>query len=223
VGVGLVFNKKNNMYDKKPTGYFKFVLAFDCETTGYNKETDDPSVGQQAVSWGIIVADAHTLLPIEKLYVEIKWNEESKAAKANDPNFGVAASAIHGLTYDYLEKHGIPEQDAVEQIGYLILKYWGPDGHINTLGHNVNFDLCFFRAMFRRHGINLTFGSRQIDSNSAGFVMLESFTSDQFFSTMGFDDREHHNAMEDIELTLESCRRLRLIWNDTAGLNAHDW
>lgn len=208
-------------YDS-PKGYFKFVLAMDCETTGLNKEHDDPSLGHQAVSWGIIVADAHTLLPIEKLYVEIKWNDESKRARKRDANFSVSAAAIHGLTYDYLEEHGISEQDAVEQIGYLILKYWGPDGHINALAHNVNFDLSFFRAMFRRHGIELTFGSRQIDSNSAGFVMLESFTSDQFFSTMGMDERAHHNAMEDIEHTLESCRRLRLIWNDSVGLNAHD-
>ena len=34
----------------------------------------------------------------------------------DDPEFGSRAAEIHGLTRDYLEKNGITEEEAVEQI-----------------------------------------------------------------------------------------------------------
>ena len=114
------------MMQDKPRGYFENLLAIDCETTGLDWNGDDPSNGHQAVSWGIIVANGITLEPIEELYLEIKYNEFSRKAREADPNFGVAAANIHGLTFDYLEQHGIDEVEAVEKIGNLIIKYWGP-------------------------------------------------------------------------------------------------
>jgi len=112
-----------NNYKKNPPGYFKYIFAIDCETTGLDKTTLNPSLGHQAISWGIIVADAETLVPVEKLYLEVKWNDESKAAKEQDPTFGTIASDIHGLTFDYLEENGITEEEAVLKIAELIVKY----------------------------------------------------------------------------------------------------
>lgn len=199
--------------NKKPKGFFKYVLAIDSETTGIGKG-DDPSKGQQAISWGIIVADAQTLLPVEKLYVEIKYNDESNDARLTDPSFGVGASDIHGLTYAHLEEHGVDEEDAVVQILELIVKYWGPSQQLKCLGHNVvSFDIPFMKSMFRRYGIEMMFASRHCDSNSVGFAVLETYTSDQFFSAMGFTDRNSHNSLEDIYQSLESCRRIRVLWN----------
>ena len=200
-------------YNKKPKGFFKYVLAIDSETTGIGKG-DDPSVGQQAISWGIIVADAQTLLPVEKLYVEIKYNDESRKTREVDPTFGVGASDIHGLTFAHLEEHGVTEEEAVVQILELILKYWGPTQQLKCLGHNVvSFDIPFMKSMFRRFGVEVMFASRHCDSNSVGFAVLETYTSDQFFSTMGFTDRSSHNALEDIYQSLESCRRIRVLWD----------
>lgn len=210
-------------YNDKPKGYFEKLLAMDCETTGLAWNSADPSIGHQAVSWGFIVADGKTLKPIEELYVEIKWNNESKAARKADPQFGVGAANIHGLTYDYLEKNGMSEEDAVVKIANLIIKYWGPTTLIKALGHNVQmFDIPFLRAMFKRHGIELPLGSRHYDSNSAGFITVGSYTSDALFDTMGFDSRSSHNALEDTRMSLESCRRIRLLWDAKVGVNAYE-
>ncbi len=205
-----------------PKGYFETVLAVDCETTGLNWENDNPSIGHQALSWGIIVANAQTLKPIEELYVEIKWNAESREARKTDPTFGDSATAIHGLTFDYLEKNGITEEDAVAQIANLIIKYWGPTSQVKLLGHNVHlFDLPFFRAMFRRHMIDIPIGSRHYDSNSVGFVTIGSYTSNGLFETMGFDSRGSHNALEDAHMALESCRRIKILWKQMVGVKAY--
>lgn len=196
----------------KPAGYFKFILAMDCETTGINFDGDDPSDGYQAISWGIIVADAETLKPCKKLYVEIKWNEESKLARVKDPTYGKRAESIHGLTYEYLEEHGVSEQEAVEQIGSVILEFFG-DGNIHTLGHNVvSFDLWFLKRIFRKFGIYLKFGARHIDTNSLGFVNFGTYTSDQLFNAIGLDERDKHDASEDVAMELEAARRMRIVF-----------
>lgn len=211
------------MTQDKPKGYFEKVLAIDCETTGIGPNRSNPSEGQQAVSWGVIVADAMTLKPIEELYVEIKYNEESRKARERDSNFGVDAAAIHGLSFKYLEEHGITEEEAVVKIANLIIKHWGPDMPIKALGHNVvSFDIPFLDEMFKRHGIVLQFGHRHYDTNSVGFVTTGSFTSDAFFSTMGFDTRGSHNALEDTKQSLECARRVRVLWNSKVGVHAYD-
>jgi len=210
-------------YKKDPKGYFKFLLAIDAETTGLNRDTDDPSVGHQCVSWGIIVADAMTFEPIEKLYLEIKWNDKSIAAREEDPSFGKYAETIHGLSFEYLEEHGVTEEEAVVQILNLILKYWGPTVMVKALGHNVHsFDVPFMREMFRRHGVEVPFGSRHYDTNSIGFGTVGAYISDALFTTMGYDHRSTHNALDDIEQALGSCQRIRLLWDRYVKVNAYD-
>lgn len=196
----------------KPKGYFQFLLAIDCETTGLNfNSMFGADEGHQAVSWGMIIADAVTLKPIEELYVEIKWNEYSKAARQKDSSFGRKAEQIHGLTFDYLEKNGIKESEAVLQMGQLIVKYFGTN-KITTLGHNVHyFDLPFLRSMFLRHGIELKFGNRHVDTNTVGFVNYNTFNSDDMFEYMGFEQRTTHNALDDIKMSLETARQTRKI------------
>lgn len=206
-----------------PKGYFQYLLAIDCETTGLTVNNRDPSVGHQPISWGIIVADSKTLKPVEELYVEIKWNKQSKSARDADASFGKEAERIHGLTYQYLEENGISEEDAVVMIGELILKYWGPENNIRTLGHNVHlFDLQFLRSMFERYGIRLKFGNRHMDSNSLAFGTVGSFNSDDLFKTLGFEQRTKHNALDDAKMSLESFRLIKLIWNKKVGINAYD-
>lgn len=216
------------MIDKNPVGYFDKVLAMDCETTGlcfsnndphHNKETGE---AHQAVSWGLIIADADTLEPIEELYVEIQWNDKSISQRKDSPEFGKIAEGIHGLSYQHLETHGISEFEAVEKIGELILKHWGPNGRIATMGHNVHtFDLPFFRDVFQRHGIELKFGSRHYDSNSLGFGTVGAFNSDDLFATVGLEERTTHNALDDAHMSLESFRRIRTLWDSRVGVKSY--
>lgn len=200
----------------KAVGSFNYVLCIDCETTGLSFNSDDPSEDHQAVSWGIIVANADTLLPEEELYIEVKWNEHSKQMKLEDVNFGKEAEEIHGLTFDYLEQNGVTEEEASIQIASLILKYWGPSVSVKTLGHNVHmFDMPFLRAMFRRVGIDVQFGARHYDTNSMGFAAFGVFNSSDLFKLVGYNDRGKHNALEDARMALGSARAIRLIVNTT--------
>jgi len=200
----------------KPKGYFKYMLAMDCETTGLCFNSDSPvhnpatDERHQTVSWGLVVIDSTTFEQVEELYVEVKWNKASKAARKADPKFGTFAEKIHGLTFKHLEKHGVTEEEAIEQIGDMIMKYWGPTVSIRCLGHNVHmFDLDFFRDMFRRNGIELRFGNRHYDTNSIGWAAFETFTSDQLFELMGFEARGEHNALDDIKMTIASAKAVR--------------
>ena len=198
--------------DGKPKGYFERILAIDCETTGLAVNRDDPSYDPesgdeyQAISWGLVVADAKTLKPIEKMYIEIQWNGESK--------WDMRAQEVHGLTKEHLAANGFTEEEAVEAIGTLIMKYWGPNVSIKTLGHNVvSFDIPFLKRLFRRHGINLRFGARHIDTSSIGFVNWGTFISEDLFQMIGFDVRGDHNALEDALMSLEAARVTTLLFN----------
>lgn len=203
----------------KPRGAFDYMLAIDCETTGlcmnYHTPVFNEKTGErhQAVSWGVIVADAATLKPVEKLYVEVKWNKVSKAQRKEDSSFGTKAEQIHGLDFKYLEKNGIPEEEAVVKIGNLIVKYWGPTVSVRTLGHNVHlFDLPFLRDMFERYEVPLSFGNRHYDTNSIGFATFGTFNSDDLFEVVGFEKRGDHNALTDAEQALEATRIIRTIF-----------
>jgi len=204
---------------KNQTGYFNYVLAMDCETTGLNFSGDDPSDGHQAVSWGIIVADTVTFKPVEELYVEIKWNPVSIQSRKLDPKFGTHAEKIHGLSFKHLEENGMDEEEAVLLIANMIIKYWGTDNAIATLGHNVaTFDMPFLRALFRRVGVPLKFANRHFDSCSLGAGTVGSFTSNALFETMGNDEREDHNALDDCKMSLGSFRTIKTLWTDMVGL-----
>lgn len=207
--------------NKKPRGSFDFLLAADCETTGIHFDSDDSSEGYQAISWGLVVADAATFEPIEELYVEIKWNDDQKAKRAADGNFGKGAEKVHGLTMDYLEKNGVTEEEAAVQITNLILKYWGPKNSPRLLGHNVHlFDYKFLITTLRRHGIELKKANRHVDTSTLGYVTLGAFTSDSLFESVGFDKRGDHNALDDAKMSLATCKLIRTLWDQKVGLKA---
>lgn len=200
----------------KPRGYFEKILAIDCETTGFVFTGDDPSCDpttgeiHQAVSWGIIVADAKTLKPIDEMYIEIQWNEDSIRQRNANPAFGSHAEKIHGLTKEHLDEHGFTEEEAVEAIGSLIIKHWGPTNCICLLGHNVaTFDLRFLKRLFRKFEIELKFGNRHLDTNTVGFVNWGTFNSDDLFEMVGFEARGDHNALSDARMSLDSARITR--------------
>lgn len=188
----------------KPSGYFQKVLAVDCETSGLLFNADDPSEGFQSIAWGLIVADAKTLKPIEELYVEIKWDGVS--------GWQSGAQKAHGLSKEYLEENGMTNEEAVIAMGSLISKHFA-DGKICLLGHNVvTFDIWFLKRLFRQFDIELKFGARHIDTNSVGFVNWETFNSDDLFEEIGFEARGDHNALEDARMALEAARVSRILF-----------
>ena len=216
----LLPTRYNNM-SKPPRGYFKYFLAIDCETTGLCFKSDSPVYDpnseerHQAISWGVLVVDSTTLEVVEKLYVEIKWNERSIEQRKLNPKFGTFAEKVHGLSFEHLDQYGMDEEEAVAEIVSMVMKYWGPTVGIVTCGHNVHtFDMPFLRDMCRRHGIELKFNNRHVDTNSIGFACWQTYNSDDMFDILGFEDRKEHNALTDIEQTLEAVRVSRIIVQD---------
>lgn len=198
----------------KPRGYIEKLLVIDSETSGMALGSDDPSfdpsTGEtyQSIAWGLIVADAFTLEPVEKLYVEIKWNGESV--------WSAKAQAIHGLSLEHLEEHGVSEEEAVIAIASLILKYWGPDSPVHLGGHNVaTFDLPFLRRLLRSQGLEIKFGHKYVDSNSIGFATFGTHNSDDLFEAVGCPARDphKHNALVDAENSLEAMRTVKQLFN----------
>lgn len=202
------------MKDKQPRGYFKYTLAVDCETSGVAIGCDDPShnptTGEtyQALSWGLVVVETNTLKALDELYVEIQYDKQYTWNKG--------AERIHGMSKEYLRDNGVPMDEAVLQIGELILKYWGPDSPICLLGHNVaTFDLQFFRRTMRSQGIEIRFANRHVDTNSIGFACLETYNSDDLFDVVGLPTRDpnKHNALVDAKNALQVVRSVRAIYN----------
>jgi DNA polymerase III epsilon subunit-like protein len=193
-----------------PRGYFKYLLALDVETTGlcfsgtnpaYNAETGEK---YQMVSAGLIVVDANTLKPIKTLYVEIQWDGKSIW---NDK-----AEKVHGLSKAYLAENGVTSEDACVQIAELLLEYWGPDGVVSLLGHNVaTFDKFFLDQLMKDHGIEIKFGNRHIDSHSCAYT-------DDAFEYVGVV-RNDHNALEDAYASLKVIQTIRHLWQGLVNPN----
>lgn len=204
--------------DKKPRGYIELVLFVDTETSGIAFKSDDPShdpvTGEtyQAVSFGLVVANAQTLKTIEELYVEIKWNGDSKWSKE--------AEGVHGLSLAHLEENGVDEEEAVVQIASLILKYWGPDSPVCLGGHNVaSFDKFFLRRLLRKHGVEVKFGAKTLDTNSLGFGTFGTHNSDDLFAVVGCPDRDpaNHNALQDARNAQQTFRTVRTLFARCIG------
>lgn len=200
------------MTNQKPRGYIEKILVIDCETSGMAFNEDDPSFDRktnktyQAVSWGLIVASAKTLKPIEELYIEVKWDGQSAWDKR--------AEAVHGLSLDYLEEHGVSSEDAAVQIGSLVLNHWA-DTPIHLCGHNVmTFDAWFLRRQMRQHGIYPRIGNKSIDTNAIGFATFGTHNSDQLFEAVGLPARDpaNHNALDDARAALQAVRVVRTLF-----------
>ena len=188
------------------------VLAMDCETSGLNWKSghsecnQNVAEGYQAIEWGMIAANVSDYKPTDAMHVLIKWNGESKW----DPG----AEKVHGKSKEFLEKHGVDEEEAVIQIVEFIIKNFDINKPIFVLGHNVGtFDLPFLKDLLYRYGIEkIKFGHRCFDTFSASMATLKEHDSDALFKTLGFPDRGNHSALEDANNALSSFRMINKAW-----------
>lgn len=197
---------------------FRLVLGIDCETTGIAFGCDDPSYNPvtgevyQAVSWGLVVATVDTFKPVEELYIEVQWDGVS--------TWSSAAERVHGLSKEHLATYGKTSEEAVVLIANLITDYWGPDGVVCLLGHNVaTFDKHFLQRLLREYGIEIKFGSRCIDTFSLGVCTFGAQNSDELFNAVGLPDRDpaNHNALVDAQNAVESARIIKTIFQGAVG------
>ena len=187
------------------------ILAMDCETSGMNWDaakancTKNAIHGYQPVSWGMIATDL-SYKPIAELYVEIKWNGVAK--------WNSEAEKIHGLSKEYLEEHGMEEEEAVATIIEFLMEHFNLDKPIYCLGHNVaSFDVPVLKDMFARYDVpGIRFGHRHFDTFSLSMGTVRELDSNTLFKRMGLPIREEHNALDDAKYALASYRRINKLW-----------
>jgi DNA polymerase III epsilon subunit-like protein len=180
------------------------IIAIDVETTGFSKGADITH-NHQIVSIGLIIADAN-FKPLDKFYCEIKWNGTSHWDKN--------AERVHGLSKEYLEEHGDTEEDAVLKIAEFLLAHFEATDYLYFLGHNPrNFDIPFFLKLTNKYDVYFKLGHRTVDSFSVGFTTLGTMNSDELFSYF-YDTREKHNALQDAEMSLGVCRKIKTLMSN---------
>ena len=188
------------------------IVAMDCETSGINwkagssESKEGVANGYQAVQWGFVISDASNFKPIAELEVKIKWNGESA--------WDLKAENVHGMSKEYLEKHGLDEEEAVVDIIEFFMEHLDISKPIYVLGHNVGtFDLPFLKDMLLRHGVkNIKFGQRCFDTFSLSMGTVQQFDSDTLFDKVGYPPRDGHNALEDAKMALGSFRVINKAW-----------
>ena len=197
--------------ESHPKGYFKYLVALDTETSGlnFNAPIGHAADGYQIVSLGMIVVDEETLKPVDKLYVEIMWNGESK--------WDAGAEKVHGLTKQYLEANALTEEEAAELLINFLMKYFGAPpfpGGIRFLGQNVaTFDVVFLEQMLARVGVPITFGTRHIDTFALGLICERKFNSDDLFDHFDLQKRDKHNSLTDAQFALQTSTYIRTNYN----------
>lgn len=187
---------KQSNFDK-----FKYGLFVDVETTGIAFGSDDPShnpkTGEtyQAVSLGAVVVNLDTWEEVESGYWLIQIEDDITVSDR--------ATAIHGLSREYLAEHGQFQEDVAAEFMSLVLKYFGTST-IMLGGHNVlPFDVWFIRRLLRNAGLNkVPFAQRSLDSFPVGRVLFGTNNSDELFNLVGVE-RSEHNALEDARAALK--------------------
>lgn len=203
------------MTTQTPQGYYNRMLAFDCETSGLffaenpARDDTDPSKRYQCVSWGLLILDGE-FNQLDELYIEIQWDGKSL--------WDSGAEKVHQLSKEHLKANAPKFEDAYTQILNFIFKWFGTTP-IVTLGHNsISFDKQFLASDVEELGITLKWGNRHLDSNTLGYTLFNTYTSDQLFEALGQADRgESHNALDDIKRTVEAFRISRAIAKQVIG------
>ena len=176
----------------------KFGLAIDFETTGYS--IPHYAAEHQGISFGALIFDIEKLTVVDTLYCEIKHDPKYK--------WEDGAEKIHGLTRDYLSKHGVTQAEAAEQLALMVHKYMGTE-NVVVLGHRPHFDIAFLDQLLSSVDFAFKYDPIKLDTAAFGLVMMGMTKSDDLFDAVGLPPRTEHNSLEDIIYTLETLRTMR--------------
>lgn len=184
----------------------KYALGIDWETSGsdFNGWSHD---SYQGIAFGAIIFDTVTFEEVDHLYCELKFD-------ATRYKWSNEAEAIHGLSREYLDKHGMEREDALAELLSVMIKWMGPSpGKIMFMGHNVDFDIGFTCQLANDFGMEIKQYHVKLDTSSTAFALANVYKSDDVFSIFTGQERDGaHNALEDVRLTLESLKAMREIF-----------
>lgn len=178
-------------------------LCLDFETTGSIFGGDSTAV-YQGISFGAAIFNLKDFTIVEELYREIKFDETKYKWNSN-------VERIHGLTREHLAEHGIDQEQAAVDLVSMLIKYFAIDEPIYFLGHHADFDISFMKQLCEPYGIMPQIAITKLDTASTGLIMFGIHKSDELFDFLALPKRSTHNALEDVRLTIEACRRMKMI------------
>lgn len=110
------------------------MVGFDTETTGVDPASD------RIVTAAVVVRDTLTGLSRPRTWVL-------------DPGVPIpaAAAAIHGITDEYVARHGRPARECLEEIATLLADVMS--GGAPVVAYNACFDLTLLEYELARHGL----------------------------------------------------------------------
>lgn len=178
---------------QKQVGSNKQVYSvFDAETTGIDVHED------RIVQWFMATADAEG-----NLLDKWQWFINPGVPVPEE------ASAVHGLTTEWLQENGRDPKEALNEIRLIFLE----NIDLIQVAFNMAFDLSILDAEFKRHGVSENFGSymrdkarlvdaividRHHDKYRKGKRTLEAQAKNY---GVPFNPDEAHDAAYDVEAT----------------------
>ncbi len=180
-----------------------YGFAIDWETSG-SAWGEDSTVNYQGVSFGVAIFRLDDFEVVDTLYQEIKFD-------ATKYLWSPQAEKIHGLSQTHLAEHGVEPEVAAVELMSMFVKYFAPDEYVYILGHHVDFDIAFTEQLLKPFDIMFKIGATRIDTSGTGLIMFGIHKSEDLFNFLGLPARTTHNALEDVLLTVEAAKTMRMI------------
>lgn len=167
--------------------------------------------------------DVHSLLQIGYVIENPNWQTHRNEMVISKHNYTTTEQAmkINNLDLDFIREVGNTEDYAVREIINHIARTCTTKPVV--IGHNVNFDIGFMKAIFKRTGYDYesTFNHRVVDTmsilralNHAGIIPDTACNSAGAFKFFGIDNENAHTALADAKATRELYWRLISILGD---------
>jgi len=190
------------------------VLVIDWETTGL-RNWRDPSPayykGPQGIQLGAaIVEPENDWKTIGEFKSNVKWLGVDWPALT----WAETAYNVHKISMEELIK--APHPFEVTSLFVEFLKeHVDIDKSIRLAGHGVDFDKYFLIQLFYLAGslqdIPIHFNHRELDTRTIGQFLWGTSSSDILYHrVLGVENREVHDALEDVQLTIELFKAAKL-------------
>ncbi len=180
---------------------YRYGLVFDFETTGSFFDSRLKMGDKiQAIQLGATILRWDTMDVVDTFLVNIKY--DSKYIWSSE------AEAIHGLSREYLEEHGVSQEEAATQFANFVLKWFGTE-EVMLIGHNIIFDIEFLEQLLEPYDIMFKQAITKVDLAAVAYTLFGLHKSDDIFNLLGMPQREEHNALEDCIYTGEAIRMIR--------------
>jgi len=180
---------------------YKF-LVIDCETGGLNPEEHS------------ILSCAGVSLDINSGKTEEVFNFFIKEATMSVCK---AALNVNKIDLNYVIENGLEPIDAVKAITTAVQREFGMENRFPIVGHNVGFDIAFFKRLFKisnqYRSFESVFKGKSIDTCSIfRFLQLTNQTSSNSatltsmlnYAGVIYDEKEKHTSLGDATLTAKA-------------------